>query len=377
MTAFVIGVGMTRFTKWNGIAPETLGGRAVLAALDDAGIERPSVEAAFCGSVQGGVGIGQRVLAGLNMTGIPITNVEAACASGGSALREAMMWVDAGAIDVGLVLGIDILTATTTGPIKPVHHDPRKVAVPIPGIYALTAARYLHDTEVTARDLAAVAVKNRANGAENKFAHFRTRVTLEEVLASPLVAEPFTRLQCCPNVDGAAAAIVCSEAAVRRLGSSRAIRIAGGALLSGRRADRTDAIRETTKRTAKLAYEAAGVGPEDLDLCEVHEPFTISEPLHAESLGLCAAGEGGRYISDGHADIHGDGVAVNTSGGLIARGHPLGASGLAQIHEVVTQLRGDAGARQVPGARVGLTHIFGGSFPEIEGDACSVHILTT
>ncbi|MFE3054207.1 thiolase family protein [Nocardia sp. NPDC059239] len=376
MTAFVLGVGMTRFTKWNGIVAETLGGRAILAALTDADLERVEVEAAFFGSVQGGVGIGQRVLAGLEMTGIPITNVEAACASGGSALREAVMWIEAGAIDVALVVGIDILTSASAGPIEPAHRDPLKVAVPIPGIYALTAARYLHECDVTVADLAAVAVKNRANGALNKFAHFRTPVTVDEVLASPMIAEPLTRLQCCPNVDGAAAAVVVSESAVRRLGRQRAVRIAGGALTSGGIADRAGARRGTTKRTANLAYAEAGIGPEDLSLCEVHEPFTISEPLHAESLGLCDAGHGGRYISGGYADIDGKGVAINPSGGLIARGHPLGATGLAQVHEIVTQLRGEAKDRQVPGARVGLAHIFGGSFPEIEGDACSVHIFT-
>jgi acetyl-CoA acetyltransferase len=227
----------------------------------------------------------------------------------------------------------------------------------------------------TREQLAAVSVKNRANGAANPYAHFKSAVTAEEVLASPMISDPLTLLQCCPNVDGAAAVVVMSDEAAKRAGIDRPVRVAGVGVTSGRALDVVGAEPDATERAAAIAYEAAGIGPHDVDVCEVHEPFTIAEILHVEGLGFCAPGEGGNYIESGKAGIGGDGVAVNPSGGLISRGHPLGASGAAQVVEIVQQLRGEAGSRQREGARVGLAHIMGGNISELDSNACVIHIF--
>ena len=222
--------------------------------------------------------------------------------------------------------------------------------------------------------LAQVAVKNRAHAASNPMALFNQAITVEEVLAAPMIVDPLTRLQCCPIADGAAALVVCSQETARRLDPA-AVRVEAAVLGTGDYESPQDLARwETDFRMSSLAYEKAGLGPEDLDLVECHDAFSISEILHYEALGLCPPGEGGRFVADGHASLGGL-LPVNPSGGLLSRGHPVGATGVAQIIEIAWQLRGQAGPRQVAGARVGLAHCMGG---DKAGDtkSCTVAILS-
>ena len=361
MTTVIAGVGMTPFGKHENSSPEAIGGAAIREAITASGIDKADVQVAFCGSVQLGMGIGQSILREIGITGIPITNVENACASSGSALREAIAWVESGAAEVALVWGIEQLTRTAKGLISTGRASVAEdVGLPLPGLYALKASHHMDTYGTTREQLAAVSVKNRRNGAANPLAHFRKEVTLDEVLASPMISDPLTLLQCCPNVDGAAAMVVMSRAAAKRYGIEQPIEIVGLGVTSGHALDVTGSEPDATERAAALAYAMAGIGPEDVDVCEVHEPFSIAEILHVEGLGFCAVGNG---------------VAVNPSGGLLSRGHPLGASGAAQVVEIVNQLRGRAGPRQQAGARVGLAHIMGGNISELDSNACVIHIF--
>jgi acetyl-CoA acetyltransferase len=379
MSAVVLGVGATPFRKQPERTLAAVGADAVVAAIKDAGIEKSQVQAAVCGNVQFGGGAGQTVLRSLGMTGLPVTNVENACASGGSAFREALAWVEAGWVDVALAFGVEMLTHSAGGLIETGRPDiANQVGLPLPGLYALKAQHYMADYGATPEQLASVVVKSRANAQWNDYAFFRTPVTVEQVLASPPISDPLTLFQCCPNVDGAAAVVIASESFARKHGTSGpAIKVRGSGVSSGHPIDRADSVADATERAAAQAYEQAGLGPSDIDVCEVHEPFSIAEILHYEGLGFCGEGEGANYVASGRADITGRGVAVNPSGGLLSRGHPLGASGVAQIAEVVSQLRGEAGGRQRENARVGMTHIMGGSIPELDSNACVVSIFST
>jgi acetyl-CoA acetyltransferase len=378
MTAVVLGVGVTPFAKQPQRSLAAVGAQAVVAALKDAELDRRQIQAAFCGNVQFGAGAGQSVLRALGMTGLPITNVENACASGGSAFQEALAWVEAGFVDVALAVGVEMLTHAGGGLIESSRPDvASQIGLPLPGLYALKASHYMAEYGATHEQLASVVVKSRRNAQSNEYAYFRTPVTIEEVLASPAISDPLTLFECCPNVDGAAAVVVASSEFARRHSVGTSIRVRGCALTSGLPVDRANSVADTTERAAALAYERAGIGPEDIDVCEVHEPFSIAEILHYEGLGLCAVGDGAAYVAEGRADVDGPGVAVNPSGGLLSRGHPLGASGIAQIAEIAWQLRGVAGARQRANAQVGVTHIMGGTIPELDGNACLVSVFST
>lgn len=372
----IVGVGMTRFTKQEDRRPEEIAGEAVRAAVRDAGLGPEDVQAAFCGNVQLGMGVGQSALRELGMTGIPITNVENACASGGSAIREAVAWLQSGAAEVVLAFGVEKLTQTAAGMLDMGRASlSEEVGLPLPGAYALKARRHMDLYGLTREQLASVSVKNRANGSRNPYAHFRSPVTVEEVLQSAPITDPITLFQCTPNVDGAAAVVLSTEERARDL-VSKPVYIAGFGMASGNPVDETGTEGDTVSRAAKAAYESSSLGPEDVDVCELHEPFTITEINNIESLGFCEKGSGGEYVEGGRADINGPGVAVNPSGGLLSRGHPLGATGIAQVVELTWQLRGEAGDRQQDGARVGLAQIMGGNVIELDGNACLVHVLT-
>jgi len=225
----------------------------------------------------------------------------------------------------------------------------------------------------TREQLAKVSVKNHFNGTLNPYAQFQKQFTLEEVLNSPMVADPLTLYSCCPNSDGAAALILCSKKKAQKM-NARPVRIAASILTSGTYNNQRDITGwEIEKRAAGRAYEMASLGPKDIDLVEVHDAFTISEIIHYEDLGLCAPGEGGPLIGEGATELGGR-IPVNPSGGLLAKGHPVGASGVAQVVEIVWQLRGEAGKRQVKNPRVGLAQIMGG-YKEGDTRACTVHIL--
>ncbi len=376
--AYVAGVGMTQFGKFKERPIEDLGREAVLNALADAGIQRKDIDEAFCGSQWGGTLIGQRILRDLGMTRIPITNVENACSSSASAIREAVAAVKIGRADAVLVIGVEKLT-TFGGGTVPLETTDLEVGqgITMPGLYAMRARRYMHEYGATPRHLAMVSVKAHKNGALNPNAHFREEWTIEQVLESRMIAEPLTLYMCCPTPDGAAAVIIASGDKVRQWGVTP-IKVVASVLQSGiyKTGPRDMAINELSTRTSKLAYEEAGLGPEDISLAEVHDAFTIAEMLYYEALGFCRTGEAKELLERDETSITGS-IPINTSGGLLCRGHPTGATGAAQVCEASWQLRGLAGPRQVEGAKVALTHCTGGGISGLDHGACAIHIFTT
>lgn len=371
---WVAGVGTTPFAKIEGADETDLVRRAVDAAVSDAGIGLDDIDVAFVGNVFGAGGLGQLVLRATPLAGRPIVNVENACASGTSALLEAVAWIGAGLAERALVVGVEVLTGRFDGLLPIAAGDPYTAqGMTLPSLYALKARHHMERHGTTVEQYAAVTVKNRGHGALNPNARFRAPVTLDEVLGSRLIADPLTLLQCCPNADGAAAAVVVGDGAVADV--ARPVRIAGSALGSGRRRDEVGWEEEALRLVAGRAYQRAGLGPEAVDVAEVHDAFAPGELLAYERLGFSETGKGGVDLDAGRFTFGGAGPVVNPSGGLLSRGHPPGATGLAQVHEIVTQLRGEAGERQVPGATVGLTATMGGSVPQLETNACAVHVL--
>ena len=372
----VVGVGMTPFGKYEHTELAVLGRTAVLDALRDADVPRDRVQAAYVGTVYGGSGIGQRIAKYSGMGKMPIVNVENACASGSTAFREGWLAVASGMYDVVLVAGADKLSMGS-GTLPLAAEDIEgALGINMPAVYAMRARRYMHDYDVDIEDIAAVAVKNRRHAMGNPHAQFRSAVTLEEVLASKPVADPLTLFQCCPRGDGSAAAILASADVARQF-TSKSIRILATQLCSGwfKPGYRNMAVPEISVRAAKEVYEAAGVGPDDIDVAEVHDAFSISELLYYEALGFCDHGEGAALLKKGETTLGGK-IPVNPSGGLLAKGHPPGATGIAQLAEIVWQLRGEARGRQVDGARTGLFHCTGGGVSGYDHVAASINIVT-
>ena len=333
---------------------------------------------AYCGHNRQGSVAGQRVLVELGLTGIPITNVENACCSGAAALREAFMAIAGGFYDVALVIGVEKLYGKVQGALSGSDEDLEiDLGLVQPGLYALRAKRHMELYGTTSEQLAKISVKNHRNGCLNPYAQYQKEVTVEEVLASRMIADPLHLLDCCPIGDGAAAAVLCSAKAAKKY-SGKPVSFVASTLTTGTlNAGYTDVEltrEELTIRAAKEAYEKAGIGPEEIDFAEVHDCFTIAEMTRIENLGFCKPGEAGKLIDEGTTEIGGR-IPINTSGGLLAKGHPLGATGVAQVAEVVWQLRGEAGKRQVKGAKVGLAHCRGGSVAGTEGGTCTVQVL--
>jgi acetyl-CoA acetyltransferase len=373
----VVGVGMIPFGKYPERKLADLGWPAVKAALGDAGIKPSQIEAAYCGTALGGMMAGQRVLGAIGMTGIPITNVENACSSSSTAFRQAVMAIRSGEYDIVLVVGVEKLSKFGGGTL-PLEQEDWEVSqgMVMPALYAMRAQRYMHDFHLTREQLALVSVKNRRNGALNPDAQMRKTVSVEEVLASRPIAEPFTLLQCCPTGDGAAAVILCADSTARRF-RQNPVRVVASDVTSGKytASFRDMTIPEITVRGAHEAYEQAGVGAEDIDVAEVHDAFSIAELLYYEAFGFCGHGEAGKFIESGATSLGGRPV-VNPSGGLLAKGHPVGATGAAQIVEIVRQLRGECGPRQVEKAKIGLAHATGGGISGFDHGACSIHIFS-
>lgn len=373
----VIGVGMTPFAKYRDKSLAEIGWPAVKAAIEDAGVEKKDIEAAYCGSALGGMMSGQRVLKQLGITGLPITNVENACSSSSSAFRQAYIAVAAGVYDVVLVLGVEKLTKFGGGTL-PLEKEDFEVThgLVMPALYGMRARRYMHDYGLTDEQLAGVAVKAHRHGARNPEAQFRNEVTVEEVMDARKIAEPFTLLHCCPSGDGASAVIITSAEKARQY-TTNPVRVACSEVNSGKYMTgfRDMTTPEITVRGAKQAYEEAGIGPDDVDVAEVHDAFTIAELLYYEALGFCDKGDAARLLEDGETSIGGR-IPVNPSGGLLSKGHPIGATGTAQIAEVVRQLRGQCGDRQVDGAKVALTHCTGGGISGFDHGACSIHMFS-
>ncbi len=379
---YVIGAGMTTFGPQPDVEVHELARRAVWEAIGSSGLapgifrERPTV--AFGGHAYQGPCFAQKTLMKIGLQGLPMVNVENACASGSTAVIGAAAMIRAGEAELAIATGAEKLTRPGGG-FLPIVADDLESAMGrvMPAAFAMQAQLHMQRHGTTREQMARVAVKNRRHGALNPRCHFKEEVTVEQVLASPSIAEPLTRLSCCPVSDGAAAVVLAGERAVRALGLVPRVELIGHALVSGERTSYgiVDDRSEMSIRAARLAYERAGVGPQDVDLCEMHDPFTIAEVMHVEDLGFCAPGEGGAYIESGRASIGGGGVAVSPSGGLMSKGHPLGATGVAQVAEMFWQLRGEAGARQVPGARIGLTHTVGGGVTKLEAGASAVMLF--
>lgn len=367
MIAAVLGVGTSLFGKQPDRHPSEFVWQAVTEALEDAG--RPAIDAVFLGTVFGAPGVAQRALHSLGITGVPILTLENACASGTSAFHEAVAAIRYGRYERVLAVGVEKMTDEFTGPIVPESTDTEgRSGLALPALYAMAASRYLAVHDVTESDLAGVAVKNHTHGSLNPRSPTRAVPTLDDVLDSRMIADPLTLLQCCPLSDGAAAAVVGPPDAA----GDHVVGVRGSVMRSGglwdHRSDDAWGF-ELIRTTATDLYERASLGPEDFDVIECHDAFTIGEIVTTEALGLCARGDGAGLIRDGVTAIGGP-VPVNPSGGLLSRGHPLGATGLAQIAEIVWQLTGRAGARQVDGARRGLVETMGGGVAGIDGNAC-------
>lgn len=373
---FIGGIGITPFGRHPLRSLRDLGREACLQAMQDAGVCPNDIDAIYCGNalglvLQGDSGIGQAVGWEVGIAGVPVFNLSNACASGSTALHQAWRDISGGHHENVLVIGVEKATMPK-GQVLSVGAGEFETRLGdiFPGLFAMVAQQHMARYGTTLRQMALVSVKNHGNGCLNPHAQFNRAVTVEEVLAAPMIADPLTLFSCCPNSDGAAALVLRGQRH-----SPRDIRVAASVLTSGNYLPQRDFTAwDCELRAAQAAYAMAGVDAADIDLAEVHDAFTISEIVHCESLGFCKPGEGGAMVEDGKTAITGT-VAVNPSGGLQARGHPPGASGVAQVFEIVTQLRGEAGPRQVSEPRIGLAQIMGGS-QSTDAQACTVHILS-
>jgi len=305
--------------------------------------------------------------------------VENGCATASCAFREAWYRIATGACDVALAFGVEQMTVVDSSKMLSVftgrQYPEREgdMGQTAPGLFALMAKRHMAEFGTTLEQLAMIAVKNRKFGAQNPDAQLRKPVSINEVLNSRMICDPLTLYQCCPRGDGAAAVVLVSLEKARQL-TAKPVWIAASVHVTGAYPDdQSYTFFDGDVRGVSAAYEMAGMGPSDIDLAEVHDCFSTAELVHYEDLGFCAKGEGGRFIEDGHADMGGK-VVVNPSGGLLSKGHVIGATGISQIIECVRQLRGEAGQRQVPGARVALQHNAGG-FIHTDVGSTLIHIL--
>ncbi len=404
----IIGAGMTKFGKFLDRSLKDMAREAVEGALQSAGIDKSQLQVAVVGNATAGLITGQEMIRGqvvlreMGIGGIPVINTENACASSSTAFHLGWLYVASGLYDVALVLGMEKLThedkrrsfqaigaavdvewvqemarraqeakEKAQGGMPPVEEGAGERRSMFMDFYAAFARRYMQQTGATKEDFARVAVKNLYHGSLNPKAQYGGDYTIEDILNAPLVVEPLTRLMCSPISDGAAAVVLVAADKARQF-TSKPVFVRASVLVSGR--DRQPGEPGITEEAARLAYERAGVGPKDLDVLEVHDASAPAELIIYEELGLCPAGEGPSLIRSGHTKLGGK-QPVNTSGGLLAKGHPIGATGVAQICEIFWQLRGEAGARQVEGAKVGLTEN-GGGMVRGEAAALSVHILS-
>lgn len=372
---YVIGTDMIRFGRFDDATPPQLAAQAALLALDDAGLAITAMQAVYSGNC-GETMVGQRMLHLIGQTGVPVVNVTNACATGATAFREGWIAIKAGLYDLVLAVGSEkmakgmLVRKNTAGEAVP--SEGLIGSGTMPAVFAQMGLEHSRLYGTTAEQFAQVSVKNHHHSTLNPKAMYQKETPLEEVIGSEMIAYPNTKLMCSVNVDGAAAAVLCSESKVRELGlMDRAIRVRASALASDPFSEHNfimPDVNTVTRLAAKTAYEMAGIGPGDLDLVELHDCFATAEIVHYENLGLCGEGEGGALLDSGATALGGR-IPVNVSGGLLSKGHPLGATGIANIYEIVTHLRGRAGKRQVESARIGMTHVVG------LGSACAVHIL--
>ena len=379
-SVYVAGVGSTKFGVLPGRNLQSLAVEAARAALADSNIPEARIGCVFVGNFVGGIMTGQELLgpivaADLGLKNVAAIKIEAACASSSAATRIAHDLIRAGAEDAVLVIGVERLTgaprdALTTAMTAAIDQGTEGVSgLTFPGFWGMVMARHMHLYGTTREQVASVTVKNRRFGATNPLAQYQKPILLEDVIASPLICDPVRRFDCCPATDGAAALVLTNEKLIKEFGSP-AVRIAASVLVNGpvRITDYDDATtHDGTVRAANRAYEIAGVGPNDIDVAELHDCFSIAEVVDSEDLGFFAKGEGGPGVT-GAAEGNKK-VVINPSGGLLSKGHPTGATGCGQIYEIVMQMRG-VHPNQVAGARYGLTHNGGGT-----AAAVTVHIL--
>lgn len=398
---YIVGAAVTPFGKRFDETVKTLTCQSVKAALQDAGIDKSAIQAAWFSNTRQQMLEGQNTIRGqialraAGIEGIPIINVENACASGSTAVHQAMVGIRAGMIDIALVTG----TEKIVYPDRPERvaaafaggtdiHDRKSVLDYIvsmggeaPGpdrslfmdLYAAQARVHMERFGTTQEDFACVAANTHCHGQYNPNAQYRTPFTVAQVLADKPIVYPFTRSMCAPVSDGSASVVLCSEKGRRQLGAARAIRLRSIALLSTMTRDKSDYSNHISHRAATLAYQEAGIEAKDIDLVEVHDATAFSTVQQIENLSLCTPGEVGACLRNGDFKIGGR-TPVNPSGGLLARGHPVGATGVAQLHELTTQLRGEAGKRQVAGARIGVAEN-GGGFLGVEEGVTTVAVL--
>ena len=379
-TVHIAGAGMVRFGKFAAsVTFEHLACGAARAALGDAGACRADIQAVYLGHVFGGPVAGQRVATELGLGGLPVSNHENYCASGATALREAWVAVRAGLYDVVLVIGAEKMTDRVRGGVAPDASDlDAQQGYVMTAGHALSARRYMQDHGATRAQIAAVAVKNHAHSVHNPYAQYQQPISLEQVLAARVVADPLGVLDCSPISDGAAAAVVCSPAGLARLGiSARRPQVRGIGLVSGTlRTGLYDLNEEDiSRRAGEQAWALAGIDPQDVDLVEMHDCFTIAEIVRLEGLGLVPRGQGARWTVDGHTALGGK-LPVNVSGGLLSRGHPVGATGMAQVCELFWQLSDRAEARQVQGAQVALAYCKGGTVSGTDGASVTTVVMS-
>ncbi|HEX2885485.1 thiolase family protein [Vineibacter terrae] len=402
---YVVGVGMTPFGRMLDTDMKTLSKNAVAAALADAGVDKSEVEAAYFGNASQGHMERQHMIRGeialrsMGIGGIPVVNVENACASGSSAFNLAVTFLKAGEGDVALAVGAEKMFSTDRklmfasfdsawdvsreseirerllklgeGVAVPDGTTSDKPYSVFMDVYAAFSRQHMKRFGTTQRQLAAVAAKNHRHSVENPLSQFRDAYTVEEVLKAPPITYPLTLPMCSPISDGAAAAVVATRSGLKRLGidESRAVRVLACVVQTGSDRDPSQVEKHCTALAARRAYDKAGVGPADISVAEVHDATAMGEVIQIENLGFCAFGDGGAISERGETTIGGR-IPVNPSGGLESKGHPVGATGIGQIHELVTQLRGEAGARQVEGARLALAENGGGLHGIEEAVAC-------
>ncbi|MDD5399189.1 MAG: thiolase family protein [Dehalococcoidia bacterium] len=374
----VIGIGQSIFGKLSHMSAIDVGRDAVVAALKDAGVNPKDIQVAFASRMYDCWVTAQSILKEVGITGIEMVNVENACAGGATAFRGVWKDIADGRYDMGIAVGVEMITNSPLAGklISPTKDDlDGELGLTMPGIFALLARRQMEMYGSTIEDFALISVKNHHHGCMNPFAQYKKEFTVEDVVNSHMICDPITLLQCCPMTDGAAAAVLCSLEKARQY-TSRPIKVIGSALLSGEYMYRMSDITLSPlgSKTANIAYKMAGVGPEDIDLVELHDAFANEEILRYEELGLCKQGDGVRLVRDKETWAGGR-IPVNPSGGLLSLGHPLSASGVRNIAEIVLHLRGQAGERQTPNAKIGLAHMLGGTLSGVEAGACSVHIL--
>jgi acetyl-CoA C-acetyltransferase len=380
----VIGVGLTKFGELWDRSFRQLIAEAGSKAILDAGIEGKDIDAMYIGSMSSGRFIDQEhvgalvaEVSGFSHLHIPATRVEGACASGGLAIREGYLSIASGMHDVVVIGGIEKMNdvggtaATETLATAADQEWEAFFGATFPGIYAMIATRHMHEYGTTREELAQVAVKNHANGALNPYAQYQSPISLESVLKATMVAYPLGLMDCSPVSDGAASIVLCAVDKAKKF-TDKLVRIVASGQASDTlalHARRDICTLDATVHASRMAFKQAKITPKDVDFAEVHDCFTIAEICAVEDLGFMEKGQGGKAIQQGITTLNGS-LPVNTSGGLKAKGHPVGATGVAQVVEATLQLRGDAGKRQVADAKRGLTHNVGGS-----GATCVVHIL--